>query len=678
MFGPGELGGGGRGLDDVAGGQVVGDLVDLLLAVVEIDGVLTVGCGDEFWRVGIEWESGEYEALAGDSGELAVEVKEGGEWDGGVVERLEMVEVGGDAGGEEGGEGEFELLLDLCGVCKEAALTPVEGDGAGEDDFEGAGDVAGGVDGEVGGVRGDGVAGGYGGAVAVVGDAERSGAEAAGEGVLPGELAEGAELFAGVGEDVFAVQFDADEEGVELVHAEGAGIKEAVAAVGDLHGAGVEAGGAEEGEVEGGDFVGRAGAGGPDIGSCAVFTNEVEGAALGGVLLGDVVGVVDGLDGVVELAGFGFVGVSTGGELGGGGAEGVGDGGEAVEAMEPALAFVVPVDLLAGIGGVIKGDVVGEFAHGWGVGFLDVCGDIAKVEEVVALGADVDLCGLGQAGGKEDGSGEFAVDVVGDGGLAAEVVGGAERAEGLEVEVFVVGGNGALDLPVGDGAGECGGGEGFHVAFKSGDDTFAGDWDGPLVLEDGADGYVGEIEDGDVAAAADGFELEQVGGFAGEGDDGAVGMDGAAFDDGWRLARGSWDLDGGVFLAGFGEDLDAGVLGDVVGAVVGGFLQVEVDGGSAGSGGVRGHLKIGAGGFLELLGVEDRGEGEHGEEGGAGEQMPGYHVVPFAALKATERTPEAFRRRGMNAEFGTHDSRSVERRKVTHGRYLRAKGKVRE
>ena len=92
VLGPGELGGGRCGFNGVAGGEVVGDLVDLLLAVVEIDGVLALVCGDELGAgIGLEEEGRGDEALAGDGAEGAVDFDEGGERRGGVVEGLEVV-----------------------------------------------------------------------------------------------------------------------------------------------------------------------------------------------------------------------------------------------------------------------------------------------------------------------------------------------------------------------------------------------------------------------------------------------------------------------------------------------------------------------------------------------------------------------------------------------------------
>jgi hypothetical protein len=60
------------------------------------------------------------------------------------------------------------------------------------------------------------------------------------------------------------------------------------------------------------------------------------------------------------------------------------------------------------------------------------------------------------------------------------------------------------------------------------------------------------------------------------------------------------DLDGGQFLALLGEHFDARVIALKVEAVVCRFLDVEVDGGGAGSLGVGGHLELFLSWFLKL------------------------------------------------------------------------------
>ena len=124
-------------------------------------------------------------------------------------------------------------------------------------------------------------------------------------------------------------------------------------------------------------------------------------------------------------------------------------------------------------------------------------------------------------------------------------------------------------------------------------------------------------------------------------------MDGSAFDDRHGLVGRMRNLDGGVFLAGFGEYLDAGVLGDVMGAVVGGATQVKIDGRRAGSGWVGGHLELGFAGLLEFLGEEFGGQREEGEEGEVLEHSGAWHLESFSpSARSKEQIPGCVRRWG--------------------------------
>jgi hypothetical protein len=94
---------------------------------------------------------------------------------------------------------------------------------------------------------------------------------------------------------------------------------------------------------------------------------------------------------------------------------------------------------------------------------------------------------------------------------------------------------------------------------------------------------------------------QQVFGFSGERNDGAVGVNSAGLDVGnLEVAALLGNLDGGQLLALLGEHLDARVKAPVMDLVVGHFLNVEVDGGCAGSFGVGGHLEFFVGGLMKL------------------------------------------------------------------------------
>ena len=207
--------------------------------------------------------------------------------------------MGLDAIGDCGFKPAVKLLLDLCLVVSEGCLPPVESLLAGHGKVEGAGDGAVFVQGEVAvaqqGIGGVGVRRRTGGRVAVPALADAGGAF-----VLPMHGLEGTHLLAGIEEDLFAAGAEDNEDVVELVGAEVAGIEDAFVAIDHLHGDGVEACGAQHGDVEQGDVVARAALLRPGVlGALGGF--QVELLEFGFALLAGEVRVVKALHGLVEL-----------------------------------------------------------------------------------------------------------------------------------------------------------------------------------------------------------------------------------------------------------------------------------------------------------------------------------------------------------------------------------------
>ena len=171
----------------------------------------------------------------------------------------------------------------------------------------------------------------------------------------------------------------------------------------------------------------------------------------------------------------------------------------------------------------------------------------------------------------------------------------------VPIEVLLVGVDRLLHLPFGSCAGQHTGDD-ILIFRQDAGDFSAGDGKAPLVLQDAAHLDAGQIEDSGVYMVVVTLEDQQVGGFAGQGNHSAVGMNGAALDDGRIHISGDvGNFDRSPLLALLGEHLDACVFTDVMGAVVGLLLAIEKDRRSARRLGVRGHLQLFFGGLLKLL-----------------------------------------------------------------------------
>jgi hypothetical protein len=149
------------------------------------------------------------------------------------------------------------------------------------------------------------------------------------------------------------------------------------------------------------------------------------------------------------------------------------------------------------------------------------------------------------------------------------------------------------------------------------------------VFEDAADLDAGKSEDHLVDLKGIGLEVHQVGWLGGEGDDGSIGVDGAALDVGHlEVAVLVRNVDGCLLLAFLGEDLDALVVAVEVERIVGCFFAIEVDGGGAGGLGVGGHLEFIVGGLLEL-GAEEGWGGKPTKKQEGRERMKAFVGMNF-------------------------------------------------
>src|ERR1035437_890688 len=317
------------------------DVVIILFGIKDVDGDGALVLGNErMLAVGLKEEAGQEETFAGGGTKVAADLHKTHEVVVVVVERKEVVEVGLNAIGQICAHGLVELLLYLIGIVFDAELAPAERLLAGHHEADCAFDGTGGIDREVGdplhGVLQESVARSDG--ISIAGGGE---AQAAGEGVLPVEQAEGAHLLTRIEKDLFAPDDNDGDVVVELRSGEVGRIERGATAVDDLHGVGLEAGGAGQGYIEERDFVVVA----------AFFLPHTFGIvdglqllvfAFGGGLLAGEAGVVELLEGVVDLVSLYVVGIARGNDFSGCLLQSLAGVGEAIGFLGPAFAFVLP------------------------------------------------------------------------------------------------------------------------------------------------------------------------------------------------------------------------------------------------------------------------------------------------------------------------------------------------
>ena len=135
------------------------------------------------------------------------------------------------------------------------------------------------------------------------------------------------------------------------------------------------------------------------------------------------------------------------------------------------------------------------------------------------------------------------------------------------------------------------------------------------IFKDAAGFDLGQGEDLGLVLQGFGLDDQLLVGLAGEGDDGAIAVDGAALDVGDpEVAAGAGELHVAVLLALVAEDLEAHVDGLHVVLVVGEIFAVEVDGVSVGSRGLGGHLQLFGRGLLPIGGEGGRGKSREKEK----------------------------------------------------------------
>ena len=150
-----------------------------------------------------------------------------------------------------------ELSLHLRRVRGQVELAPAQRLGSVHEDLDRSRDAALRVEGQVGGMRGNGVLGEVGRRHNAMAHAVGGLQQTSAKHVRPAQLTIGKKLFAGIEEDVRAVDVQHDQVDGQLIEREIAGIEDALAAVGHAHAAGLQAGGAGQREIQRGNLVRR-------------------------------------------------------------------------------------------------------------------------------------------------------------------------------------------------------------------------------------------------------------------------------------------------------------------------------------------------------------------------------------------------------------------------------------